>query len=404
MVNESPKSSKKELSKKKADSKTKIAKTKEIKKPLKKSPRTGKEKVEEKVSATVIESSEKIIEPSEEVKITEEKSERRSENKSEEIPAMPKPLTAEDFEKNSKTCLCDWFKKLWKGSSQEKELTPEEKKKAFREDCKFIAAFIVIFSLFRFFVYDWYIVPSSSMVPTLLIGDMPFVEKFAYGFSKHNIWFSPNLFSGRIFFRNNVKRGDVIVFKYPEYNDDPTNCGMEFVKSCLSRIWDIVTFSGKEHYTTDINLVKRVIAIPGDRVRVENGVVYVNDQSAQLTPKGKMVYRDIQHGDYYNLSLYEEKLPCSDAPVHTVAYIDEAKGSQANNFSEITVPEGHYFVMGDDRDLSKDSRCGLGLVPEENLMGRAIFRVWSIDNGVKLYEPWLWLQNIRYDRLFRKII
>ena len=83
----------------------------------------------------------------------------------------------------------------------------EYKKQTRKEDIRFIVVFVFFFSLFRFFAYDWYIVPSCSMVPTLLIGDMPFVEKWRYGYSKHSIWFSPNLFSGRLFFKNNVKRG-----------------------------------------------------------------------------------------------------------------------------------------------------------------------------------------------------
>lgn len=287
--------------------------------------------------------------------------------------------------------------------SSDRELTPEEKKKKFRSDMKFIGVFFLVYSIFRFFLYDWYIVPSGSMVPTMLIGDMPVVEKFRYGYSKHSLWFSPQVFSGRRLFKHNVKRGEVIVFKYPEYENDPTNHGMAYVKSCLKWWWNLLTFQ-KNEMGTDINLIKRVIALPGDRVSVNHGVIRVNGQDAKLTYKKQMMYFDIQEKQYIPLTLYEEKLPCSDAPVHTVAYIDELANSPANNFEEITVPEGCYFVMGDDRDLSKDSRCGLGVVPEENLMGRAVFRVWSIDNGVKLWQPWLWLQNIRYSRIFTKII
>lgn len=253
------------------------------------------------------------------------------------------------------------------------------KKEKFKEDVRFIVIFVFFFSLFRFFAYDWYIVPSSSMVPTLLIGDMPFVEKWTYGFSKHSIWFSPNLFSGRVAFKNNVKRGEVIVFKHPYDEENPEN--------------------------NDINLIKRVVALPGDRVRVCNGVVSVNGVAATLKYKDEMVYHDVQTGRFTNLKLYEEFLPLTaDSKSHIVAYIDNMQESEANNFPEITVPDGHYFVMGDNRDCSKDSRCGLGFVPEENLMGKALFTVYSIANGVKLWEFWLWLQNIRYSRLLKRII
>lgn len=215
------------------------------------------------------------------------------------------------------------------------------------------------------------------MVPTLLVGDMPFVEKFRYGFSKHNIWFSPDLFSGRYFFKNNVKRGEIIVFKHPYDANHP-----EY---------------------NDLNLIKRVIALPGDRVSVTNGIISVNGVKATLTYKEEVNYFDYPTGSTYIIKRYEEKLPLSDAPIHIVGYIDDMRNSPANNFPEITVPEGHYFVMGDNRDCSRDSRCGLGFVPVENLMGRAIFKVYSIDNGVKLWEFWRWFQNIRYDRIFKSI-
>ncbi|MDR2645643.1 MAG: signal peptidase I [Holosporaceae bacterium] len=263
-----------------------------------------------------------------------------------------------------------------------KGLLPEDKKlnkkKQLKEDLRFMVLFVSFFSLFRFFVFDWYIVPSSSMVPTLLIGDMPFVEKYAYGFSRHSIWFSPKLFSGRVLFRNNVKRGEVVVFKHPQDDANPQN--------------------------NDINVIKRVVALPGDTVSLDNGVIVVNGVRAQLTLLKKMTYHDTNAHKFEELTLYEEKLPLSDAPAHIVAYIDESKSSGVNNFPETTVPEGCYFMMGDNRDCSKDSRCGLGFVPEENLMGRALFIVYSIANGVRLWEFWLWIQNIRYSRLFQRIV
>lgn len=266
------------------------------------------------------------------------------------------------------------FSKLF---GDDKELSPEEKKQKLKSDLKFCAWFTVVFLIFRFFIYDWYIVPSCSMVPTLLVGDMPFVEKFAYGISKHSIWFSPNLFSGRFFFKNNVKRGEIIVFKHP--------------------------YDSRHPEYNDLNLIKRVIALPGDRVSVNNGIISVNGVEAKLKFKEEVNYFDYPTGNTYIINRYEEKLPLSDAPVHTVGYIEEMKYSEPNNFKEVTVPEGHYFVMGDNRDCSRDSRCGLGFIPAENLMGRAIFTVYSIDKGVKLWEFWRWFQNIRYERICRPI-
>lgn len=247
-----------------------------------------------------------------------------------------------------------------------------KKKESFRDDLRFVVVFVTIFALFRFFVYDYYIIPSSSMVPSLLIGDMPLVEKWAYGYSRHSIWFSPKIFSGRVGFKHNVKRGEVIVFKEPG--------------------------------TCEKNIIKRVIALPGDRVAVRDGVIYVNGISAKLKYRKTFVYEDTNQRTFEELKVYDEKLPLSDAPVHTVAYYEPAKGFGPNNFAEVTVPDGYYFVMGDNRDFSKDSRCGLGMVPEENLMGRAVRTIYSIANGVKLWEFWLWFQNIRYSRIMRKIV
>jgi signal peptidase I len=252
------------------------------------------------------------------------------------------------------------------------------KNSGFKEDIRFVVVFSFFFFLFRFLVADWYIVPSSSMVPTLLVGDMPLVQKWAYGYSRHSIWFSPNLFSGRLLFRNGPKRGEVIVFKHPQDEDDPKN--------------------------NDINLIKRVIALPGDRVNVHDGIISVNGVDAKLMFKDTMIYHDTQTDRYLELKLYKEELPLANVPPHTVAYMEDMKYSAPNHFDEITVPEGHYFVMGDNRDCSKDSRCGLGMIPAENLMGRAICTVYSIDKGVRLWEFWLWLQNIRYSRILREII
>ena len=256
------------------------------------------------------------------------------------------------------------------------DIAPHEegnaKRNQLKSDLKFIAIFIVIFSLLRFFVYDYFIIPSSSMVPSLLIGDMPLVEKWRYGYSRHSIWFSPNIIEGRKCVMNDVKRGEVIVFKDPA--DQSTN------------------------------VIKRVIALPGDTVSVNNGVITVNDVDATLNFKEKMIYHDTNQRTVEELTVYEEKLPHSETPVHTVAYYEPAKNSEANHFEKMTVPPGHFFVMGDNRDFSKDSRCGLGLIPSENLMGRAVRLVYSIGNGVRLWEFWLWLQNIRFPRIFQRII
>lgn len=303
---------------------------------------------------------------SEFIKMTSRREKNQAPQTSEEVKAEDEEATNDNFF----DCLKNFFCRG--GASEEKTEEESETESSFKDDIRFIVIFVSVFALFRFFVYDYYIIPSSSMVPSLLIGDMPLVEKWAYGYSRHSIWFSPKLFEGRKFFKNNVKRGEVIVFKSPEGDDK--------------------------------NIIKRVIALPGDKVKVENGIVHVNGTPAELKFKERFIYEDINQRTFSELTVYEEKLPLSDAPIHTVAYYEPARNWLPNHFKEIEVPKGHYFVMGDNRDFSKDSRCGLGMVPEENLMGRAVYTIYSIANGVKLWEFWLWFQNIRYSRIMRKII
>ena len=129
----------------------------------------------------------------------------------------------------------------------------EEKEMTFKEEVidflQFAAVFFSIFFLTRSLVYDYFIIPSSSMYPTLLIGDIPLVEKWPYGYSKHSFWFSPNLFSGRIAKQREVKRGEVIVFKQP----------------------------GNEN----INIIKRVVGLPGDKIKVINGTLFINGVEAK---------------------------------------------------------------------------------------------------------------------------
>ena len=251
----------------------------------------------------------------------------------------------------------------------------EEEETTFKEEAidfaKFAVGFVTAFFLVRSLVYDYFIIPSSSMYPTLLIGDMPLVEKWPYGYSKHSFWFSPNVFDGRKAKQRDVVRGEVIVFKMPK--DGETN------------------------------IIKRVVGLPGDTIKVVNGTLYINGLEAKRTFVDNIVYVDERNGAYNALKLYREVIPYSNIE-HDVAYDPERAFTPQNHMPEITVPAGHYFVMGDNRDNSMDSRSGLGLIPEENLMGHASHVLHSIGNGVKLWEPHLWLQNIRYSRILKKII
>ncbi|MDR1267164.1 MAG: signal peptidase I [Holosporales bacterium] len=228
--------------------------------------------------------------------------------------------------------------------------------------------------LFRTCVYEMFQIPSGSMEPSLLIGDMPLVEKWAYGYSYHSILFSPPLFKGRFFF-SSPKRGEVVVFKLPA--------------------------------DTSTNLIKRVIGLPGDRIQILNGVVHVNGEKARLTPIPEKHFHkgDLAKGDLaqYVTDCYEEVLPgCTES--HIVAYYPPHADHPCNHTKEFVVPADHYFMMGDNRCFSQDSRFTIpGLIHKDLLVGRAVRVVYRLDASVRWWEFWLWFQNLYYDRTWHKI-
>lgn len=206
-------------------------------------------------------------------------------------------------------------------------------------------------------------IPSSSMVPTLLIGDYLFVSKYAYGYSKHSLPLSPPLFDGRIF-GSEPDRGDVAVFKWPDDN------------------------------STDY--IKRLIGLPGDRIQVIRGVLNINGEPVERRQIEDFVSRD-GFGNPQRAPQYIETLP--NGREHRII---EALGDngQFDNTSVFVVPAGHYFAMGDNRDNSADSRAFQNsFVPAENLVGRANFIFFSIEGGHGILELWSWPASARFDRL-----
>ena len=210
----------------------------------------------------------------------------------------------------------------------------------------------------RTFLYEPFNIPSSSMVPTLLIGDYLFVSKYSYGYSKHSLPFSAPLFSGRIL-EGAPERGDVAVFKLPRDNK------------------------------TDF--IKRIVGLPGDRIQVIGGILHINGAPVQRQRLAEdYVYDGRAHAQYI------ETLP--GGRQHRIIEVSDT--AFKDNTEEFVVPPGHYFGMGDNRDNSDDSRGVVSFIPEENLVGRAEILFFSTDGSAELWEFWKWPQATRWDRLF----
>ena len=220
----------------------------------------------------------------------------------------------------------------------------------------------------RTVAFEPFNIPSGSMIPTLLVGDYLFVSKYAYGYSKHSLPFSPDLFQGRIF-GSLPARGDVAVFKFPRDN------------------------------STDY--IKRIVGLPGDRVQVRQGRLYLNGQEVPRESQG--LYTVEGDGPRITVRLYRESLPPSPGSSARQHQILEASDDQKyDNTPEFLVPAGHVFAMGDNRDNSLDSRdmvIGVGFVPLENLVGRAEMIFFSVDGSAAWYEVWAWPFAIRWGRL-----
>jgi signal peptidase I len=250
-----------------------------------------------------------------------------------------------------------------------------------RETLSFLLKLGLVVFIFRSFFLSPFSIPSESMLPRLMIGDYLFISKWNYGYSKHSLPFSLPLIPGRIF-AGTPARGDVVVFKAPPGNRS--------------------------------DYIKRVIGLPGDQIQVRGGQVILNgkpvprqrvaDFVIPVTPNygcdaefqdevaGKPVCRYKQ---------FRETLP--DNKSYNV--LDRGYYPQADDTEVYTVPAGHLFMMGDNRDASADSRFpavegeAIGMVPIENVEGKALVGFWSTDGNAEWIKPWTWVTAARWNRI-----
>jgi signal peptidase I len=235
-----------------------------------------------------------------------------------------------------------------------------------RETLRTIVFALLIALVIRTFAYEPFNIPSSSMVPTLLVGDFLFVSKYSYGYGSQGTFFGLIPFSGRIG-GGEPHRGDIVVFKLPR---DPS-----------------------------IDYIKRLIGLPGDTIQMRQGILYINSVPVERSRLEKLLEVDDTKPSSATAD-YTEFLPQS--PPHVIRKMGDDQ--PLDNTDVFTVPEHNYFFMGDNRDNSQDSRTkNVGFVPEENLVGKAELLFFSIDEHTHFWEFWTWPWSVRWSRLLSRI-
>ena len=240
-------------------------------------------------------------------------------------------------------------------------------KKKIIENIKTLIFALLVALIIRSFLFQPFYIPSSSMEPTLLVGDRLFVSKYTYGYSRHSLPFSPKIYNNR-FWLTKPKRGDVIVFKTPADN------------------------------RTDY--VKRLIGLPGDNIQIIQGYLFLNGKKISRK-KINNSYKINCGNEIINTNLFEETLP--SGVTYLAAY--KISGTMINT-DEYIVPNNHYFFMGDNRDCSKDSRflSSVGYVNFNNFVGKVQVLFFSNDKKKgSIFNILNWNNTIRFKRFFTQV-
>ncbi|RIV90214.1 signal peptidase I [Aurantiacibacter xanthus] len=281
----------------------------------------------------------------------------------------------------------DHIRELREPEPTGKAAKPEKKPEDARSFAWFLVKLVLIVLLFRTLVFTSFNIPSESMMPRLLVGDYLFAAKWPYGYSRYSLPFDLDVGDGRLF-STLPERGDVAIFKHPIDKSD---------------------------------YIKRVIGLPGDTIQMIDGVLQINGTAVPKEPVANFVLpttaaRGCGPGRArFTVRLDDGSFACSfpqfrETLPNGVSYNVLDLGTvEVDNTPPITVPEGHLLMMGDNRDNSQDSRKPavangwVGMVPVENLVGRASFMYFSTDGSAEWLKPWTWFTAARWSRIGKSI-